>query len=250
MKKSATSTESVIVTQDTVKRIIKDVKEIMKNPLTSQGIFYQHNESDMLKGYAMIIGPSDTPYEDGFYFFEFNFPPNYPYSPPTVIFCTGDGRTRFNPNLYVNGKVCVSILNTWRGEGWTSCQTISSVLLSICTLLCSDPILNEPGVEKHHKDFSNYNDIIEYKNLEVAICHVILRLSFDARFEMFYSIALEHFKAKYEKILVRAQNKMIKNEEGKIIRSGIYSMTVKINYAEIVDMLKDCQSNINLQIKE
>ena len=127
--------KEIIITQDTVKRLVKDVKEIMKNPLTSQGIFYQHDENDMLKGYAMIVGPKDTPYEDGFYFFEFKFPTNYPFSPPNVIYNTNDGRTRFNPNLYVNGKVCISILNTWKGEQWTSCQTISSILLTLASIL-------------------------------------------------------------------------------------------------------------------
>lgn len=40
----------------------------MKNPLTEQGIHYIHDEGNMFKGTAMIIGPSDTPYADGFYF--------------------------------------------------------------------------------------------------------------------------------------------------------------------------------------
>ena len=51
-------------------RLLRDVKSIMKNPLTSHGIYYVHCESDMYKGYAMIIGPPESPYEDGFYFFE------------------------------------------------------------------------------------------------------------------------------------------------------------------------------------
>ena len=30
-------------------RLLQDIKEIMKNPLESQGIYYKHDESDMLK---------------------------------------------------------------------------------------------------------------------------------------------------------------------------------------------------------
>ena len=33
------NSKEIIITQDTVKRLVKDVKDIMKNPLTSQGIF-------------------------------------------------------------------------------------------------------------------------------------------------------------------------------------------------------------------
>ena len=133
-------------------RLLRDVKSIMKNPLTNNGIYYVHSESNMYKGYAMIIGPPDSPYEDGFYFFEFDFPKDYPFSPPVLKYCTNDGITRFNPNLYRNGKVCVSVLNTWRGEQWTSCQTIRSILMTLVTLFVNNPLLNEPGFTEKMKE--------------------------------------------------------------------------------------------------
>ena len=61
------------VSNETIKRLLTDIKEIMKSPLTAHGIYYEHNETDMLKGQALIIGPKDTPYQDGFYLFEFLF---------------------------------------------------------------------------------------------------------------------------------------------------------------------------------
>jgi ubiquitin-conjugating enzyme E2 Z len=157
------------VKKDALRRIISDIKELRKNPLTAHGIYYEHDETDMLRGRALIIGPADTPYADGFYFFTFQFPSNYPHAPPKVEFCTGDGFTRFNPNLYRTGKVCLSILNTWKGEQWSGCQTISSVLLALCTVLNDEPLLNEPGITKTHRDYEGYNEIIKYKNIEVAI---------------------------------------------------------------------------------
>ena len=146
------------------KRLIKDIKDILKNPLHNEGVFYQHDTDEMLKGYAMIIGPTHGVYANGIYFFKFNFPTDYPFSPPSVEYCTNDGTTRFNPNLYRQGKVCLSILNTWEGDSWTSCQTIRSVLLQLLLLFHDKPLLNEPGVTINHKDFKNYHDIIEYKN--------------------------------------------------------------------------------------
>lgn len=157
------------VSKDALRRIVSDIKEIRKNPLSAHGIYYEHDDVDILKGRALIIGPADTPYADGFYLFKFQFPANYPHAPPKVEFCTSDGHTRFNPNLYRTGKVCLSILNTWKGEPWSGCQTISSVLLAMCTILNDEPLLNEPGVLKSHRDFGAYNEIIRYKNIEVAI---------------------------------------------------------------------------------
>ena len=87
----------------------------------------------------------DTPYAYGFFFFDIVFPANYPYSPPKVLFKTGDQRVRFNPNLYVEGKVCLSILGTWSGPGWTSICNLRSVMITIQSLLSNHPITNEPG---------------------------------------------------------------------------------------------------------
>lgn len=110
------------IPKETIQRLIKDVRQIIKNPLIEQGIYYVHDETNMMKGYAMIVGPSDTPYFGGFYFFEFTYPADYPHSPPRVNYCTNGDNIRFNPNLYCSGKVCISLLNTWRGDQWTSCQ--------------------------------------------------------------------------------------------------------------------------------
>ena len=106
---------------------------------------------NIFKGYAMIIGPSDTPYQDGFYFFEFNFPYDYPHSPPVLTFLSNGDNIRFNPNLYRNGKVCISLLNTWKGDQWTSCQSISSILLTLC-ILNENPLLNEPGITESNSE--------------------------------------------------------------------------------------------------
>ena len=164
---------TTFISKDTITRLLKDVKCIMKNPLTENGIYYIHDDVDIMKGYALIIGPSDTPYFGGNYFFELNFPADYPHSPPKVKYCTNGNNVRFNPNLYTCGKVCVSLLNTWRGEQWTSCQSISTVLLTLCTLLCKDPLLNEPGVDKSNPDMNSYDEIIQIANLDIAICSIL-----------------------------------------------------------------------------
>lgn len=55
----------------------------------------------------------------GFFYFTISCPSNYPNEPPKVKFhTTGGGTVRFNPNLYANGKVCLSILGTWSGNSY------------------------------------------------------------------------------------------------------------------------------------
>tara|TARA_X000000950_G_scaffold159579_1_gene195449 strand:+ start:2995 stop:3720 length:726 start_codon:yes stop_codon:yes gene_type:complete len=230
---------------DTKKRIAKDVIEINKNPLHKHGIYYFHDEENLKKGYALIIGPDDTIYEDGFYFFEFIFPMNYPACPPKAKFVTGDGKTRFHPNLYRNGKVCLSLLNTWRGESWTSCQSISTILLTLVTLFHNKPLLNEPGCTEKHKDFNSYNLIVEYKNYDIAILNGVRHKEnnnwYGKQFNVFNDIINTHLIKKYDNIFKRLEK--LSKKEPKKYRTSIYSMDVEIDYMLIFTKYKSFQIN-------
>ncbi|OJA14679.1 hypothetical protein AZE42_02395 [Rhizopogon vesiculosus] len=101
---------------------------------------------DIIK--ALIIGPEGTPYQDGCFLFDIFLGPAYNQSPPSVKYMTTNGgKYRFNPNLYADGKVCLSLLGTWSGPGWVSGKsTLLQVLISIQSMiLCEEPYLNEPG---------------------------------------------------------------------------------------------------------
>ena len=231
-----------VIKSETVKRLLKDVKQIIRHPLTDNGIYYSHDETDMTKGYAMIVGPSDTPYFGGYYFFVFDYPTDYPFSPPKVTYMTNDGLTRFNPNLYKCGKVCVSILNTWSGDKWSSCQTINSVLLTLCSLLNEAPLENEPGQSKTSRDFIPYQKSIEFKNIDFAICDMFLKNKIPQPFQMFYPFMKQHFINNYDKLL-----EYVKTKHDKISTQivSIYSMTTQINYVTLHDKLINTKSFID-----
>ena len=57
-----------------MRRLAKDVGDLLKDPLDDQGIWYYHNEKDFREGLAVIGGPKDSLYEHGYYVFEFKFP--------------------------------------------------------------------------------------------------------------------------------------------------------------------------------
>lgn len=225
------------ISKETIHRLLKDVKQIINNPLTDNGIYYIHDDNDILKGYAMIIGPEDTPYFGGYYFFEFTFTYDYPFSPPKVTFMTNNGLTRFNPNLYKCGKVCVSILNTWSGDKWSSCQTINSVLLTLCSLLNNEPLLNEPGKNKKSTDFVPYQKSIEYANIDFAICDIIKK----KRESPFYSFMKDKFVANYDKILSFVESK---NDITETCEVCVYSMITNIDYKTLKDKLIETKQSI------
>lgn len=243
----------VTISKETISRLIKDVKEIIKNPLEEHGIYYKHHDEDLLKGKALIIGSKGTPYENGFYLFEFEYPSNYPYSPPKLIYKTNDGVTRFNPNLYKCGKVCLSVLNTWRGEQWSSCQTISSILLVLCTVLNDNPFLNEPAITKNHIDYDNYNYILKFKNIDISIINMLTNKDIILLFSDFIQVMKEHFLKNFNNIITIVdkeieQQTMNNNPDTNIITTSVYQMNIRINYKELKKKLIKCHNNINLLV--
>ncbi|KAK3995544.1 hypothetical protein QBC44DRAFT_319748 [Cladorrhinum sp. PSN332] len=143
------------------------------NALTN-GIYVRYGEDrpDIIK--ALIIGPPNTPYENGIFEFDMLCGAEFPQRPPTVSFkTTGGGKVRFNPNLYNNGTVCLSLLGTWSGNPWEpGVSTISQILLSIQSMIFVEyPYYNEPGFEsKPSKEFEeSYNRGIEPSTIQYAI---------------------------------------------------------------------------------
>ncbi len=137
------------------------------------------NRVDLLK--AVIMGASDTPYAHGAFEFDIFFEDTYPNFPPKVnLITTGSCQVRFNPNLYACGKVCLSLLGTWRGnasENWDpKLSTLLQVLVSIQAIIMSDDVyFNEPGFEseagtKEGQDKNEaYSNIVRYCNIQYAM---------------------------------------------------------------------------------
>ena len=224
---------TIHVTQDCVKRLLSDIKEIMKNPLNDHGIFYKHDENNMLKGYILIVPGEGTPYSYGYFMFKLDFPPNYPYSPPKATFVTNNGNTRFHPNYYTSGKVCLSLLNTWRGEEWSSCNTISSILLHMASIFTEKALLHEPGVREDHEYVKTYDICIAYQTMKTAILDVYANRGNSNKYygipNRFKEIIEETF-ALNKKHIFKLLEERLKVEKKPVKYSSFYSMTEIIDY--------------------
>ena len=232
--------ETVTVSKDTIKRLLKDIKEMVKVPLDREGIYYKHDETNILKGYAYISGPEDSLYVGGNYFFVLTFPYDYPHNPPKVEFKTSDGITRFHPNLYRNGKVCISILNTWKGEQWTGCQSIRTILLTILSILDDKPLLHEPGITEKHRDFNSYNQIILFRNIEFSVNKIMNKKITSGEVEniidMFKDEMMTQFNRKYNSILKILDEH--KDDEQLHISTSIYNLKLFTQWNEIYSIFK------------
>ena len=231
-----------VVSKETLKRVISDITELVKHPLHDNGIYYEHDEENMLNGYVLIIPQGDSPYQHGYYFFTVEFPTNYPYSPPKMKYLTNNGHTRFHPNLYRNGKVCLSLLNTWRGDKWTSCNTLSSILLHLATLFTVNPLLHEPGITESHSDLDNYSTAIEYDNLDTALYRVVTKsLYFNGLGERFRDIIEETYAKNKEAILEKVESK---EQMSRYVNVPFYKMEEYIDYKNLYLKLKEYNASL------
>ena len=201
--------ESFNPTNECIKKISKEIATYHNSlPLNySSSVFVRYDEQNIQLLKAMIIGPKDTPYENGCFIFDIYIPNNYPHVPPKVnLETTGYGKVRFNPNLYNCGKVCLSLLGTWSGsqqEKWNKeTSTLLQVLVSIQSLiLVEDPYFNEPGYERdmnttrgNERSFS-YNDKRRKATVEYAIIDMIETVP-----EYFKEVVNQHFSLKNSEI--------------------------------------------------
>ncbi|KAH7123916.1 ubiquitin-conjugating enzyme/RWD-like protein [Dendryphion nanum] len=174
------------MSNQSILRITRELGEIQRGSDLSLAVACR--DIDVRHVRALIIGPPDTPYEFGFFEFTVKFTRDYPTKAPSVTaITTNSGRTRFNPNIYAGGRVCLSILGTWRGERgeeWSSAQGLESILISIQSLMSQNPYENEPGFEDAKTDYDKKN-----QDAYVAkIRHETLRISVIERLEDYLGI--------------------------------------------------------------
>jgi len=133
-----------------------------------EGIALELNSDNLYEWKVYIEGPKETFYEGGIFQLLMKFPNDYPMSPPTVTFVSDF----WHPNVYPDGKVCISILHPpgvdemsgeLPEERWLPTQTVTTILLSIISLLSapntSSPANVDASVE-WRKNPASYKDRI------------------------------------------------------------------------------------------
>lgn len=107
---------------------------------------------------------------------------------------------RFNPNLYDNGTVCLSLLGTWSGaagETWDpNASSICQVLISIQSLIfVNEPYFNEPGYEQSMHSESGRKASKDYnQNIREHTIHRAMIDHLKSPTGPFAETLLSHFK--------------------------------------------------------
>lgn len=230
-----------------VKRAVADAKELQTSLYRDSGIFYAMEDSNVFLGRACIFGPKDTPYEDCPMLYNFEITNTFPFDPPKVTFITSDGHTRFHPNMYKEGKVCLSILGTWSGEKWSSVMRLSTILVTLQSLMDTNPLKHEPGYANSNTETHRlYAKFIEGKCISY-ILHCIEQYYTKGRFNQELEPFKEEMLERIPKTLERLEFRLkILLEKGELGCSGLpYGLSGSTGYRTNLDRvvkLKELQN--------
>mmetsp|Transcript_19264 Transcript_19264/g.27923 ORF Transcript_19264/g.27923 Transcript_19264/m.27923 type:complete len:414 (-) Transcript_19264:205-1446(-) len=157
-----------------------------------------------------IVGPEGTPYEDCLFFFDLQLSDSYPSRPPHVYFYS-HGR-RLNPNLYEDGKVCLSILGTWEGdevESWNpQTSNILRVLLSIQAMVLTEkPYYNEAGFEAQagSSEGDNKSRLYNESTVLLTLRHALSCYQLGGHPRDFEELVWKHFNERRARIVARCK---------------------------------------------
>lgn len=131
-----------------LKRLTSEYKGFLKDP----NYYYSIAPTDdFLRWNFSIIGPPDTFYEFGIFPGYINFTSEYPNKAPDVVF----SMDMIHPNIYKNGKVCISILHEGTDqygyesdmERWLPTHGVNTIMMSIISLLSSPNFESPANIE-------------------------------------------------------------------------------------------------------
>ncbi|WEG42336.1 BA71V-I215L (k13L) [African swine fever virus] len=133
--------------------LMAEYKNLIVNP--SEHFKISVNENNLTEWDVILKGPPDTLYEGGLFKAKIVFPPKYPYEPPKLTFTS----EMWHPNIYSDGKLCISILHgdnaEEQGMTWSPAQKIDTVLLSVISLL-NEPNPDSPANVDAAKSYRKY----------------------------------------------------------------------------------------------
>lgn len=138
------------------KRILKELSALRSDrPIGCSAGPIERGEKGLYHWAATIMGPDDSPFQDGVFCLNIQLPADYPFKPPRIRFLT----PIYHPNINANGAISLDILQDY----WTPALTIIKTLLSIRSFLTEanpdDPLA--PDVAYIYKtDWARYSDTV------------------------------------------------------------------------------------------
>ena len=205
-----------------LKRVFREIRKDLPRGLDIDAygsMFVRFDEDAPTYMKALLSGGPSSPYADGLFLFDIYCDSKYPAEHCLVKHVTKGANTLklkhspggFSPNLHAStGKVCLSLLGTWSGIGWSPnksniYQVLSTLLRDIFGV--ENPYYNEPnyGFWEGTAPTKNHSDAVEYCNayLREATLRLAILAPLREPIPGFERVIKLHFLVRREAIEVR-----------------------------------------------
>lgn len=110
-------------------RLSRELKAISIDP--PPYIHVSCDESNILVWSNLLEGPSETPYEGGWYWGRLTVTGEYPFAPPSIVMMTPSGR------FEINTRLCLS-MSDYHPESWQPAWSLATVLKGLLSFMCEE----------------------------------------------------------------------------------------------------------------
>ena len=137
MAKQLESEESVkkISNNNAMKRIVKEIQNYTKEPHPFVSIY---PSADLNYWKILLLGPNNTPYENGLFMLYAKFPADYPFRAPEIRFIT----PIYHCNMNSQGRICHSVFDRNYSPALSFKNIVECVYGLILTPEPEDPLDN------------------------------------------------------------------------------------------------------------
>ena len=97
------------------------------------GVIAEPDESNILKWYYVIRGPTETPFEGGIYVGKLIFPSDFPMAAPSIYVLTPSGR------FQINTKICMS-MSDFHPELWNPLWSVATIIQGVQSFMTDDEL--------------------------------------------------------------------------------------------------------------
>lgn len=129
-------------------RLKKEFKALTERPTSPYFFVHGLHNDNLFCWVVIVVGPEGTPFENGLWKATLTFPKDYPLNPPAMKFVS----PIFHPNVYRDGNVCISTLQTAHRsnsneaatENWRPILGVEQAILSVVSIF-TDPNCDSPA---------------------------------------------------------------------------------------------------------
>jgi len=147
-----------------LKRLQTELKQMVQEPNSLYSVYPV--KGSLYNWDVIMIGPPDTIFEGAIIKALLTFPLDYPCGVPQFRLLTNF----YHPNVYIDGRVCISILHEGVdeygyesiSERWGPSHSVNTILISILSLLSSPNFDSPANVDASNMWKHNYD---EYKKI-------------------------------------------------------------------------------------